>query len=97
MKENLLERKDFVKQFTDFRFYYSFKNEKIEIVIQPCFGGFCVAVYDLDEMELEPKKCTDFEGYLSDLWGIRPRSNFVWERALEIANKFLTAYNVNTS
>lgn len=96
MKNNQLEKEDFVKEYTDFRFYHAFKNEKIEIDIEPCQGGFCIAVYDYKKDLLEPKHCLDVEGYQSDIWGIRPRSKFVWNKAIEIANKFLTAYNVNT-
>ncbi|KPQ42189.1 MAG: hypothetical protein MPEBLZ_03239 [Candidatus Methanoperedens nitroreducens] len=90
-----LERKDFKKQFVDFRFYYFFNNGKIEICIVPCVGGFCVEVYD-EKIDQLDKECVNAQGYDLDVFGIRPRSELVWNKAIEIANKFLTAYNVNT-
>lgn len=88
-----LEQKDFRKQIVDFRFYYFFNNGQIEIDIVPCVGGFCVEVYDEKLNLLEPKKCVDADGYERDVFGIRQRSDSVWNRALEIANEFLVKFS----
>lgn len=87
--ENKLTRKDFTRIDLDKdHYYYSFKMDKIEICIEPCVGGFCVAPYDLHNEILEPRKCTNCDGFLSSLAKmLEERNDDVWEKALVIANE----------
>lgn len=73
--------------------YFAFKGanifgEMLEIDIETCTGGFCVAIYDEIPSPLEGKICVNSPDdiYLLDILGILPRSDEVWEKALEIAN-----------
>lgn len=56
-KKTELTFADFVKKDG----YMSFKGKKVEICLEPCLNGCDVAVYDLNQNLLEPKKCTDLE------------------------------------
>lgn len=89
-----LTRKDFTRIDMDKEHkYYSFKTKKIEICIEPCAGGFCVALYSLaphpiDRNLLEPRKCTNCDGFLSSLAKmLGERNDEVWGKALVIANE----------
>ncbi len=87
--------------------YFQYKSKNafgvdIEIDLEPCVGGFCVAVYGgvpdiLGPNLLEPKICTNSDGYELDIFGLWEREPEVWEKALELANIFLTDYNLITS
>lgn len=46
--------------------YYVFKKQgaPIEVMLEPCFGGYDVAVYDRGEL-LAEKVCTDYRGEYS--------------------------------
>lgn len=90
----LLARTDFIRINLDKEhYYYSFKTNKIEICIEPCAGGFCVAPYSLashplDKEMLEPRKCTNCDGFLSSLATmLGERNEEVWGKALVIANE----------
>jgi len=92
MKEKLI-REDFTRvDMGKNHYYYSLKTDKIEICIEPCAGGFCVAPYSLapdplDKELLEPRKCTECDGFLSSLAKmLGERNDAVWEKALEYAN-----------
>lgn len=89
-----LVKSDFKKINLDGRrHYFAFKGvnifgEQLEIDIETCTGGFCVAIYDDMPSLLEGKICvgSDDDRYLVDIFGILPRSDEVWEKAIEIAN-----------
>jgi hypothetical protein len=88
-----MEKKDFTHIDLDKdQHYYSFKTDKIEICIEPCAGGFCVVPYSLssdplDQDMLEPRKCTNCDGFLSSLAAMSgERNDKVWEKALGLAN-----------
>lgn len=84
----VLSRSDFIRIDLDpVHQYYSFRSDDIEICLEPCAGGFCVAAYDKDKTRLEPGKCTNRNGYLesaSAMFGERREDT--WKQALEIAN-----------
>ncbi len=105
--ESELKREKFTRVDMDKEhYYYSFKTDTIEICIEPCAGGFCVAPFSLasdplDKDMLEPRKCTNSEGYLRSakvLLGDRKKED--WDKALEYANdihKRLGGNHVNRS
>ena len=70
-------------------YYYSFKSDdRVEICLEPCAGGFCVRVYDADQQLLEPGKCTDCSGYLESFYAMfGERREDAWIKALEMANE----------
>lgn len=84
----VLTRADFIRIDLDPpHYYYSFKSGDIEICIELCAGGFCVAPYNGDKTMLEPRKCTHSEGYLSSAQAIfGERRQDTWNKALVIAN-----------
>lgn len=97
--KNKLTQKDFTRITLDNdHYYYSHKTDKIEICIEPCAGGFCVAPYSiapdpLDKDLLEPRKCTDCDGFLRSLAAmLGERNEEVWEKALVIANDIHKRY-----
>lgn len=72
--------------FADFKKedgYMSYKNDKFEICLEPCFNGCDVAIYDVDQNLLKPKVCTnvDLLGDVTDIINVR-------EKAQEIFQKF---------
>lgn len=90
-----------VVMITDKRHFYAFKGvndlgEQLEIDLEPCVGGFCVAIFDDVPNILGDKICVgDHDlAYLFDILGIMPRSDEVWDKALEIANAFAEKYRI---
>lgn len=90
----VLTQTDFIRIYLDKEhYYYSFEHDPVEICIEPCAGGFCVAPYSLaphplDKEMLEPRKCTNCDGYLSSAQAIfGERREDTWNKALVIANE----------
>jgi len=89
----ILARSDFIRIDIDpVHYYCSFRSDDIEICLEPCAGGFDVAIY-VDDAEgpefkstLEPKRCTETGDYtrIDALFGDRKDED--WKQALEIAN-----------
>ena len=88
LRNRVLNRTNFLRIDLDKEhYYYSFKREQIEICLEPCAGGFCVAAYNEDETMLEPRKCTDCDGYLESVYAMfGERRDDAWTKALVIAN-----------
>lgn len=63
--------------------YMTFKNDKFEICLEPCLNGCDVAIYDLEQNLLEPKKCTDLKHVNNDELLVR---------AYEFFNEFYNKY-----
>lgn len=83
----------FKKYFLDnTNWYLSFQANEKEICLEPCFDGFCVAIYDQDGELLADKVCTGHEGYLE--FPARERRIETVERALAIATEFFNVYCV---
>lgn len=53
------EEMEFIQNQT----YVTYKGKKCEICLEPCFNGCDVAVYDLGLNLLEPKFCTNLQGF----------------------------------
>lgn len=98
MINKVLSRKDFIRKDLDKdHYYYSFVHDDIEICLEPCAGGFCVAVYNDGLMKLEPEKCTNCDGYLSSTTALfGERTEDTWVKALETANDLYKRYTVDT-
>lgn len=89
MRNRVLTRSDFIRIDLDKEhYYYSFKSsDRVEICFEVCAGGFCVAAYNEDQTMLEPRKCTNCDGYLESynaMFG--ERKDDAWVKALVIAN-----------
>ena len=86
----VLARSDFIRIDLDpVHYYCSFRSDDIEICLEPCAGGFCVAAYNEneDKTKLEPGKCTNCDGYLESAGAMfGERREDTWKKALEIAN-----------
>jgi hypothetical protein len=84
----VLSRSDFIRIDLDpVHYYCSFRSDDIEICLEPCAGGFCVAAYNNDKTKLEPGKCTNHDGYLDSAGAMfGERKEDTWKIALEIAN-----------
>ena len=97
MINRVLSRKDFIRKELDKdHYYYSFVHDDIEICLEPCAGGFCVAPYNEGFMKLEPVKCTDCDGYLSSFPAMfGERTDETWVKALEIANDLYKRYVID--
>jgi len=89
LRNRVLNRNNFIRIDLDRdHYYYTFKNEDVEICLEPCAGGFCVRVFDADQQLLE-SRCTDFDGYLDSVSAIfGERREDAWIKALEMANEF---------
>lgn len=98
MRNRVLSRTDFIRKDLDKdHYYYSFVHDDVEICLEPCAGGFCVAVYNEGLMKLEPEKCTNCDEYLSSLPAMfGERTDDTWVKALEIANELYKRYVVDT-
>ncbi len=94
----VLARTDFIRINLDkLHYYYSFKSSGIEICIEPCAGGFCVAAYNEDKTMLESRKCTNCDGYLDSYQAIfGERREDTWTKALVIANELYRRFIVET-
>lgn len=84
---------DFIRIDIDpVHYYCSFRSDDIEICLEPCAGGFDVAIYADDaegpefKSTVEPKRCTETGDYtrIDALFGDRKDED--WKQALEIAN-----------
>lgn len=84
----ILARSDFIRIDLDpVHYYCSFWSDDIEICLEPCAGGFCVAAYREDKTRFEPQKCTNHNGYLESSQAMfGERREDTWKQALEIAN-----------
>ena len=89
----VLAKPDFIRIDLDpVHHYYSFRSDDIEICLEPCAGGFDVAIYADDaegpefKSTVEPKRCTETGDYtrIDALFGDRKDED--WKQALEIAN-----------
>jgi len=98
MINRVLSRTDFIRKDLDKEhYYYSFVHDDVEICLEPCAGGFCVAVYNEGLMKLEPEKCTNCDGYLSSVTAMfGERTDETWVKALETANDLYKRYVVDT-
>lgn len=84
-----------------FDHYFSFKEESqsgsIEICLEACLEGYCVAIYDGKESLLVdfPKECTKIEGMLDMqiMSGFSLGSGEALEKAVDIANKIYKRYH----
>lgn len=92
-----LTKKDF-KYVPAYR-YYSYKDPQVgvELALEPCFNGFCVALYLIGGIgPIREKQCTNEQGYGNEAFirkevaaGIpQMRKAETWDHALKIANKF---------
>ncbi|SNQ59668.1 hypothetical protein [Candidatus Methanoperedens nitratireducens] len=75
------------------KYYYQIKTQILEIDIEPCAGGFCVAIYYPDQKLAFPKKCTNHEGYdqsINSLVGERREET--WDKALKIAGELFDKF-----
>lgn len=91
------------------KFYWSFKSMtlELEVCLEPCLGGFCIAIYENKfsgvpvEPELKEKKvCTNIElpekMFRKELIeGTQERSEETWEKGLKIANNFWRKHKNN--
>ena len=96
MRNRVLTRSDFIRIDLDKEhYYYSFKHE-VEICLEPCAGGFCVAAYNEDQMMLEHRKCTNCDGYLESVSAMfGERRDDAWVKALVIANDLYKRFIVD--
>ena len=96
LRNRVLNKTNFIRIDLDKEhYYYSFKHE-VEICLEPCAGGFCVAAYNEDQMMLEPRKCTNCDGYLESVYAMfGERKDDAWIRALVIANDLYKRFIVN--
>ncbi len=83
----VLSRSDFIRIDLDpVHYYCSFRSDDAEICLEPCAGGFDVALYH-DKIKLEPGVCTNSDGYLESARAIfGERREDTWKQALDIAN-----------
>ncbi len=98
MRNRVLTRSDFIRIDLDKEhYYYSFKSgDRVEICFEVCAGGFCVAAYNEDQMMLEPRKCTNCDGYLESVYAMfGERKDDAWIKALEIANDLYKRFIVD--
>lgn len=66
--------------------YYRFTDGTVQICLEPCQGGMCVGIYDLEDWILAEKQCT---GFLN-----KQTKEVVMERAVLIANKMYTDWKI---
>lgn len=74
-------------------YYYSFGVPGFEICLEPCAGGFDVAIYD-NGIKVNPGVCTNSDGYLNSaaaLFGDRTDED--WNKALTIADDLFDNYS----
>lgn len=97
VRNRVLNRANFIRINLDpLHYYYSFKSGEVEICLEVCAGGFCVAAYSEDKMMLEPRKCTNCDGYLGSLPAmLGTRTDDTWAKALEIANDLYKRFIVD--
>jgi len=73
-----------------FNHFFSYKNDKHEICLESCVGGYDVAIYDLEQNLLKPKECTNInmsEGIV--FAGFSMMTGEAIDKAIKIANKML--------
>ncbi len=98
MPQGELKREHFVRiELDKEHYYYSFGIPGLfDICLEPCAGGFDVALYDGDRIEIVPKQCINSDGYLisaTALFGDCKDED--WNKALAIASEFLDKYTNN--
>lgn len=64
--------------------YLAYRDDKIEICLEPCMSGFCVGIYDVKSpnVVILPKRCTAEPTVLSSRL----------QQAVEYANELLEEY-----
>jgi len=82
-----------------FGHYFTYKNDKYEICLESCLGGYDVAIYDLNQNLIGEKECTNIERMeeMQIVPGFSLGTGEALEKALEIANKKLKKLNNETS
>lgn len=82
-----------------FGHYFTYRNEEegIELCLESCFNGYEVALYDLNQELLVPKKCTDIKGMLEAQIapGFSIMTGEALEKALKMANVMMSEYLEN--
>ena len=75
-----------------FAHYFSYKNDKYEVCLESCLGGYCVGIYDLNKNLIGDKTCTKIDLMLEAqiMPGFSMLTGEAIEKALKIANKKLT-------
>jgi len=80
-----LTLKDFKEETVhDKWYYYSMKKDGFELTLEPCLGGFDVALY-FDKQLHSPKICTDikhpqdFGGWIEAMQRALSYANNLWE------------------
>lgn len=94
-----LKQSDF-KRFIGSNYYFlrfTHKKEQYELCFEPCYSGFCIAIYKRFAKARFPqivtfKRCTLEEGYLSDTFGLSDRSEKTWNNAIRIAQEIINEY-----
>lgn len=66
--------------------YFRFTDGTVQICLEPCAGGMCVGIYDLEDWILAEKMCTNFLA--------KQPKEAVMERAVLIANKMYTDWKI---
>lgn len=91
-----LVREDFTRvDLEPGKYYYRFICNLLEIDIEPCAGGFCVAIFDMKQKHVFPRQCTEHEVYDRSYEAlIGERRKETWDRALEIAGERLDKFPV---
>ena len=69
--------------------YFSYKDDKYEICLEPCMNGYEVAIYDLRQDLLKPKICTNLEGSMDIMPGFNMVQGEALLPAVKLANKLL--------
>jgi len=97
LRNRVLNKTNFLRIDIDKdHYYYSFKREQFEICLEPCAGGFCVRVFDVNKNLIEPGKCTNCDGYLESVYAMfGERRDDAWVKALEIANELYKRFIVD--
>lgn len=76
--------------------YWSFIKDNYEICLELCFSGFDVAIYRIDGegvMDLaEPKICTEENINIETYMHTNERTEWAWNKALELANILFVKY-----
>lgn len=97
VRSRVLSKVSFIRIALDsVHYYYSFKGDDVEICLEPCAGGFCVAAYNEKSILLEPRKCTSCNGYLDSIQAMfGERKDDTWTTALVTANDLYKRYIVD--
>jgi hypothetical protein len=75
-----------------FDHYFSFKDNNIEICLEACMGGYCIAMYDKAQNLLKPKVCTNIDMSIGQLMpGFSVMTGEALVKAVEIANELFNS------